>query len=323
MKKHIYGPVPSRRLGFSLGVDLVSYKTCSFDCIYCQLGQTTNKTVERKEYVKKDEILPQIEQEISKRPASEKQKIDYITLAGSGEPTLNSTIGKIIKEIKKLTEIPLAVLTNGSLLYNEEVRRDLLSADLVLPSLDAADSETFQTINCPHRSLDFSKIIQGLKDFRREFKGPIWLEIMLIKDINDSLKEIELFKSIISGIEFDKIQLNTVIRPPSEKSVFPIGINKLKEIKDTLGKGCEIIPDFRELQKEAQNIYSEDIKSQILEMVKRRPVTLLDISTSLGIHRNEVIKYLSILEMKDEIKIYRHEDLQYYEYKRAGLNDEI
>lgn len=312
MKKHIYGPVPSRRLGFSLGVDLVSYKTCSFDCIYCQLGRTTNKTVERKEYVKKDEILPQIKQEISVN-----QKIDYITLSGSGEPTLNSTIGEIIKGIKKMTKIPVAVLTNGSLLYNEVVRRDLLSADLVLPSLDAADSETFQTINCPHRFLDFSKIIKGLKDFKREFKGPTWLEIMLIRDINDSLKEIELFKSIISGIEFDKIQLNTVIRPPSEKSAFPIGIDKLKKIKDTLGKNCEIIPDFRELQKEARDIYSEDIKSQILEIIKRRPVTLSDISTSLGIHRNEVIKYLSILEMKDEIKIYRHEDLQYYEYKRT------
>lgn len=318
MKKYIYGPVPSRRLGFSLGVDLVSYKTCSFDCIYCQLGRTTNKTIKRKEYIRKDEILSQVEATIFTN-----KRIDYITLSGSGEPTLNSTIREIIEGIKKMTKIPVAVLTNGSLLYNEKVRRDLLSADLVLPSLDAADSETFQAINCPHRFLDFSKIIQGLKDFRKEFKGSIWLEIMLIKDVNDNPKEIELFKSIISGIDFDEIQLNTVIRPPSEKSAFPIGINKLKEIKDIIGKNCEIIPDFRELQKEAQDIYSEDIKGQILEIIKRRPVTLSDISTSLGIHRNEVIKYISILEMKDEIEIHRHEDLQYYEYKRAGLNDEI
>jgi wyosine [tRNA(Phe)-imidazoG37] synthetase (radical SAM superfamily) len=306
MKKHIYGPVPSRRLGFSLGVDLVPYKVCSYDCIYCQLGRTTDKTVERKEYIAKDEILSQVEETISLD-----KKIDYITISGSGEPTLNSAMGEIIREIKKMSEIPIAVITNGSLLWDKEVRRELLLADLLLPSLDAADPETFGMINCPHHSLDFHKIVKGLTDLRREFKGIIWLELMLIKGINDNPGEIDLFKSIVSGAGFDRIQLNTVIRPPSQESASPLSAVRLEEIRDVFGRNCENIPDFKSVQK--QNITSEDVEAQILEMIERRPVTLSDISTSSGIHRNEVIKYLSILEMKDKIKAYDHEDSHYYE----------
>jgi wyosine [tRNA(Phe)-imidazoG37] synthetase (radical SAM superfamily) len=308
MKKHVYGPVPSRRLGFSLGVDLVPFKVCPYDCIYCQLGRTTEKTVERKEYIAKDEILSQIEETISLD-----KKIDYITISGSGEPTLNSAIGEIIREIKKMTEISIAVLTNGSLLWDKEVRRELLLADLLLPSLDAADPETFKMINCPHSSLDFHKIVKGLTDLRREFKGTIWLELMLIKGINDNPREIDRFRSIVSGAGFDRIQLNTVVRPPSQESASPLSAVRLEEIRDVFGGNCEIIPDFKSVQK--QNITSEDIEAQILEMIKRRPVTLSDISTSSGMHRNEVVKYLSILEMKDKIKAYDHEDSHYYERK--------
>ncbi|MCK4584220.1 radical SAM protein, partial [candidate division WOR-3 bacterium] len=133
MREYIYGPVPSRRLGFSLGVDLVPYKVCTYDCIYCQLGKTTNKTIQRKEYIESREVLLQI-----KKAISTQQKIDYITFSGSGEPTLNTNIGSLIREIKKITDIPVVVITNGSLLYKESIRKALLPADLVVPSLDAA-----------------------------------------------------------------------------------------------------------------------------------------------------------------------------------------
>jgi wyosine [tRNA(Phe)-imidazoG37] synthetase (radical SAM superfamily) len=129
MKRIIYGPVPSRRLGISLGVDIVPFKTCSYDCIYCQLGRATNHTIKRGSFVPIDSVLKQI-----KDVVDQNSDIDYITFSGSGEPTLNSDTGEIICKIKDFTSIPIAVLTNGSLLWQQQVRKDLSSADLVVPS---------------------------------------------------------------------------------------------------------------------------------------------------------------------------------------------
>lgn len=306
MQRYIYGPVPSRRLGYSLGVDIIPYKVCSFDCIYCQLGRTTEKTVKRKEYVNKDEIIDQIYSVLSTE-----QPIDYITLSGSGEPTLNSEIGILIQEIKKLTQIPVAVLTNSSLLYDEEVRRTLSSADLLLPSLDAARESTFQKINRPHPSLSLDKIIIGLKQLRKEYEGPIWLELMLARGINDILEEIERLKEIISGINPDRVQLNTVVRPPSEKSVHPLMIEELEDIRTLFGSMGEIIPDFPEGKR---TVSPKNTEEKILALVKRRPVTLADITSSLGIHRNEAIKYLESLKRKRMIKTRAYRGSKYYEH---------
>ncbi len=318
--KYIYGPVPSRRLGFSLGVDLVPYKTCPFDCIYCQLGKTTNKTVTRKEYSTKEKILRDVAETLAasqplhcggKGRATDK-KIDYITLAGSGEPTLNSGIGWLIKEIKKITQTSIAVLTNGSLLWDKSLRQELLLADLVVPSLDAVTENVFKSINCPHQSLDINKIIKGLKEFRKEFKNTIWLEIMLVKGVNDSKEEIEKFKNLISEIRPDKVHLNTVVRPPTDKSAHPLSIEKLEEIRDFFGENCEVIAEFK---REKQADFSEDIEQAIIELIKRRPVTLSDINNSLGIHRNELIKYLESSEKSNRIKKTNYEGVTYYEYK--------
>jgi wyosine [tRNA(Phe)-imidazoG37] synthetase (radical SAM superfamily) len=304
----IFGPVPSRRLGFSLGIDTVPYKTCSLDCIYCQLGKTTNKTIERKEYISCEDILPEIE-EILKQ----KKKIDYITFSGSGEPTLNSGIKTMINNIKKLTSIPIAVLTNGTLLFQPEIREELMEADLVIPSLDAVSEEVFKKVNRPHYSLKIDKIIDGLSDFSQEFKGKIWLEIMIVKGTNDSPQEIKRMTEVIEKIKLDKIQLNTVVRPPTEEFAQPVNLENLKKIKRTLGEKCEIIAGFK---RPNQEFYSEDIEKGILTMVKRRPVTLLDISHSLGIHQNEAIKYLNILEKEGQIltRVYREKRYYYVEY---------
>ncbi len=304
---YIYGPVPSRRLGFSLGVDLVPYKVCTFDCIYCQLGKTTQKTIQRSEYFKKDEILSQIKNAIFL-----KQKIDYITFSGSGEPTLNTGIGYLISEVKKMTDIPVAVLTNGSLLYDERVRKALLPANLVIPSLDAATEDSFKKINQPHHSVTFEKMVTGLLDFRKQYKGKIWLEIMLVKGINDSKKEVELFRAITAKGAFDKIQLNTVVRPPSDANAVPLSIDRLREIKNFLGKNCEIIPEFK---REKQEESIKENKKRILELLKRRPVTLSDISTALGINRNEAIKYLDFYRKNGIVKILNFEGKIYYEIK--------
>jgi len=301
----IFGPVPSRRLGFSLGIDTVPYKTCSLDCIYCQLGKTTNKTIERKEYISCDDILPEIEEILLKQ----KERIDYITFSGSGEPTLNSRMKTIINSIKKLASIPIAVLTNGTLLFQPETREELMEADLVIPSLDAVSEEVFKKVNRPHHSLRIDKIIDGLSDFSQEFKGKIWLEIMIVKGTNDSPQEIKRMAEAIEKIKLDKIQLNTVVRPPVEEFAQPVDLENLKKIRKALGRKCEVVTEFK---RSNQRFHRKDIEKGILTMVKRRPVTLLDISRSSGIHQNEAIKYLNMLEKEDQILTRVHRGKRYY-----------
>lgn len=307
---HIYGPVPSRRLGFSLGVDILPYKTCTLDCIYCQLGPTPKKTVQRKEHFSSDSVLTQINKTLSSG-----QRIDYITFSGSGEPTLNTTLGKLIREIKKITDIPVAVLTNSTLLTEARVRKALQAADLVVPSLDAATQEEFIAVNRPHSSLKIEDIIVGLKKFRQEFNGQIWLEIMLVKGKNDSPKHINKLKAAVREIQPDRIQLNTVIRPPAEQFARALSLKDLKKIKKAFGKKCEIIADFAQMNQFPQ---SQDLERKILSMIQRRPVTLSDISASLGKHRDEVLKYLNILISNGKIKPLTHKGKTYYEPSSAG-----
>ena len=304
----IFGPVPSRRLGFSLGVDTIPFKTCSLDCIYCQLGRTINKTIQRKEYIATDDILREIEEVLR-----EGKRIDYITFSGSGEPTLNSEIRRMISRVKELTSIPLAVLTNGTLLYQPRMRKDLMGADLVIPSLDAVTQEIFQMINRPHSSLKIDKIITGIETFSQEFNGKVWLEIVLVKGINDSPEEIEKIAQVTGEMNLEKIQLNTVVRPPAEEFARPLSTKDLKNIKTILGKKCEIIAEFK---RPAQKAYKRDVEKTILSMVKRRPVTLVDISGCLGLHRNEIIKYLEVLEKKHQIRTKVHSGERYY-HKRS------
>ncbi len=302
---HIYGPVPSRRLGYSLGVDILPFKTCSLDCIYCQLGTTERKMVQRKKYFDVDMILGQIKNLIASG-----QRIDYITFSGSGEPTLNVFIGILIREIKKTTQIPVAVLTNSTLLSQKSVRNALSDADLVVPSLDAATQEIFDRMNRPHSSLKIRQVIEGLKIFRQEFSGKIWLEILLVKGVNDSPAHIKKLKKAISKINPDKIQLNTVVRPPAEKAALPLSPQELEKIREFFGKTAEVVAEFDKIQHKP---ISHDLKDAILAIVARRPVTLADMSKSLGKHKNELIKYCDILLKEGKIKLIIHEGKKFYE----------
>ena len=307
MKKsgsYIFGPVPSRRLGFSLGIDLIPYKTCSLDCIYCQLGRTTNKTIKTKEYTSSFLILKQL-----RKVLSSGRKIDYLTFSGSGEPTLNSKIGEMISEIKEITKIPIAVLTNGTLLFKKEMREKVKKADLVIPSLDAVTPSVFEKINRPYPSLKIDKIIAGLIKFREEFTGKIWLEIMLVAGVNDNSAEIKKFKEEVEAIHPDKVQLNTVVRPPAEKWAKPVSLSKLKNIKKLFGKNCEIIASFK---RKKQTAYRKDLEREILTLLSRRPVTTLEISNVSGAHINEVIKYLEVLEKAKRIKSKIYQGKRYY-----------
>lgn len=302
---HLYGPVPSRRLGYSLGVDIIPFKTCSLDCIYCQLGLTTNKTIRRRKFYSTVEITNEI-----KRMIKSEKEIDYITFSGSGEPTLNPILGPLIEEIKKITDIPVAVLTNGTLLYQKEVREDLKKADLIVPSLDAATPEVFKKINRPHNALQLETIIQGLIDFRREFKGTLWLEIMLVKGLNDSSEHLVELKKIAAEIKPDKIHLNTVVRPPSDSSALPLNEEELNEIKNFLGPDCEVAAVFKKTKRKSP---PKNLQQEILSLLRRRPVTLDDISRSLGRNPSEVSKALASLIQSGTIKSIPHQDKTYYE----------
>jgi len=304
--KYVFGPVASRRLKRSLGIDLIPYKTCSFDCVYCELGRTTNKTIERTEYISPEKVISDLKEYLAQTTVMP----DYITLGGSGEPTLHSRIGVIISEIKKIIPIPVAVLTNSSLIYQDAVKEDMLGADVILPSLDTVTKSLFEYLNRPHPSLRINEIIKGLKDFRKAFTGKIWLEILLCLGVNDSKKEINALKEAIQDINPDKIQLNSVDRPPAEDFVFPAPIEKLTEIQKEFGEKAEII---------VGQIFDSptgallDGKKRILNLLKRRPCTLIDISKALGIHQNELVKLLDILRKEEKVHHRIYNNQCYYE----------
>lgn len=238
--KYIFGPLKSRRLANSLGINIIPVKTCCFDCVYCQLGPTTNKTATRKEYVNPDEVVSELKYFLQNLNA-QSEKINFITFSGSGEPTLNLKIGDIISEIKKITSIPVAVITNGSLLSFKEVRHSLLAADVILPTLSFYDNETFFAIHRPIQELKSENILNGLIALRNEFKGKIWLEIMLVRGINDNPKKMNKLKEMIDLIKPDKIHLNTPSRLPKDiKNLSPTR-KTIQKIKDLFGEKCEII----------------------------------------------------------------------------------
>jgi wyosine [tRNA(Phe)-imidazoG37] synthetase (radical SAM superfamily) len=303
--EHVYGPVPSRRLGLSLGVDLIPFKTCTYDCVYCQLGRTSKKCVTRKEFVDSEAVIDNIQ-----RVLSLKQRIDYITFSGSGEPTLNSGIGYLIREVKELTTIPVAVITNSSLLNARDVQDALMEADLLVPSLDAGREATFRMINRPHDAVQYSSMVEGLVRFSNAFRGKLWLEIMLVRGINDSDEEIDALSSRLQKMRIDKIQLNTVFRPPAERTVKAVKPARLQEISGMLGAIAEIVTDFRGIM---QDTVVENDGKRILELIRRRPVSVSDIVVALGIHRNGVLKHVTMLARRGKIKEVQFEDRTYYE----------
>jgi wyosine [tRNA(Phe)-imidazoG37] synthetase (radical SAM superfamily) len=304
--KYTYGPVPSRRLGRSLGVDLIPKKICSYNCIYCQIGRPTLQTIERKEYVPASSILRDVEQSLREW----QDKIDYIAMSGSGEPTLNTAIGKIIQGIKKMTQIPVAVITNSSLLHLKEVREALLAADVVMPSLDAVTPAVFQTINRPLPSLEIEQIIQGLEQFRQEYRGQIWLEILLCRGVNDSAEEIERMQEAIRIIRPDKVQLNTVVRPGVEDYAAALTPDRMAEIKKALGADTEIIAEFAG---DRHRMPQGHIEEQVIRIIQRRPETPDDLAKALGLHDLEITKILDKLAKEGRVTYRFFNQRRYYE----------
>jgi wyosine [tRNA(Phe)-imidazoG37] synthetase (radical SAM superfamily) len=287
--RYVYGPVPSRRLGRSLGVDLVPFKTCSYDCIYCQLGQTTNKTIEQKEYVAIEDIIQELERKLATEPSP-----DYISLAGSGEPTLNRGIGDLISRIKQMTRIPLAVLTNGSLLWKPEVQNALMETDLVIPSLDASDDRLFQYVNRPHGEIVFEQMVDGLAEFTKRFSGEVWLEVFLLEGVTGIEAEVQKIAAFAKKINPTRVQLNTVSRPPAEEYAVAVSKDRMEELAVCFSGTVEVIGDYSQ-PPTSMTQASKTARENIAALLSRRPCTLTDIALSLNIHPTEATKCLDLL----------------------------
>ena len=308
MYTYLFGPVPSRRLGMSLGVDLVPRKVCSLDCVYCEVGKTTKLTLERKEYILYEKVVNELTHYFAHHPDP-----DYITFSGSGEPTLNSRIGDVLSFIKQSKPaIPIAVLTNGTLLFDPEVRKELSQADLVLPSLDAATVSVFQKRNRPAAGLDMETYSQGLIDFRKEFKGKIWLEIFILPGYNFEENELKKLKKMIVRIDPDTIQLNSLDRPCTGTDLYPADRKELEKIAQVWKfKNLEIISAASH-RKTVQS-YRSDAETAIFETISRRPCTIEDLMKILGIHINEINKYLDVLEAENKIESVRQKRGVFYQ----------
>ncbi len=295
--KHLFGPVASRRLGISLGVDLVPHKVCSLDCVYCECGRTTNLTTEIKEYIDPDEVIRELDEYLSHSPS-----LDVITFAGSGEPTLNSGIGRIIDFLKeKYPSYRVAVLTNGTLLWKDEVRTALSNADLVIPSLDAVTSETFENILRPAVDVTPEKLVSGLETFSREFGGEMIVEIFIIPGFNDSDSELAALKLALDRIQPDKIQLNKLDRPGTEEWVEEASKSELERIRDFLfPHKVEIIGAPPDIADSGRNF--KESMERIIATLKRRPSTVDDLSSVLGLRRAEVVKILWRLIENEQVE---------------------
>jgi wyosine [tRNA(Phe)-imidazoG37] synthetase (radical SAM superfamily) len=295
--RHVYGPVPSRRLGRSLGIDLVPFKTCTYDCVYCQLGRTTNKTVDRREYIAVEAVMEELE-----RKLAAEEPPDTITLSGSGEPTLNSGLGDLIGEIKGMTEIPVAVLTNGSLLWMEDVRDALMAADLVLPSLDAGDEYSFRYVNRPHGEISLERVVEGIAAFTRRFPGEVWLEVFLLAGVTGITSEARKIAALARHIGPARLQLNTVSRPPAEEFAFPLSRDRMLDLKRLFPRRAELIEgaDIRGVPIPA---FRDATAEDLLEVLGRRPCTPSDLATGLGIPVPEVLKHLDVLMVSGKVDI--------------------
>ncbi|MBU0986323.1 MAG: radical SAM protein [Proteobacteria bacterium] len=286
--RYIFGPVPSRRLGRSLGLDIIPHKTCTLDCVYCECGRTTHLTVERKEYTPLGRIKKELETFLSPGP-----ELDFITFSGAGEPTLHNGIKEIIRFLKTAyPEYKLALLTNGTLFNNSDTRSEILDLDLVKISMDAVYKKNFRRINRPHRDLELTGIIEGVMALRKVFKKKFWVEVFLVSGYNDSDVELKQIRNVLNMLAPDRIQLNTLDRPGTEPWVKPVDAKVLTEIADYL-YSAEVITYFK-AEHNIQTV-AEDFDECLLATVKRRPCTADDIARVLDVDLNLVQRHLYAL----------------------------
>lgn len=300
---YLFGPVPSRRFGQSLGVDLTPYKTCSLDCVFCQLGRTMDKTTLRKAYVPMDAVLSEI-----KTWLRADGRADYITLSGSGEPTLHAQFGELLAFIYNNSSIPAVLLTNGTLLHQPQVRASACRADVVKISLSAWDQASYERVNRPHSRLRFDQLVEGQIAFRAQFKGRLWMEVFLMEGINSQPEQVRKISALAEKIAPDCIHLNTAVRPPSEDFVMPLSKEKMSALVPLFQARTEVAAAFSPVRR--RQIRGNE--ATILAMLQRRPCTAGQIADGFDMHLNTVSKYLGKLLQSHRIRAERRKTDVFY-----------
>lgn len=305
--KYVFGPVSSRRLGQSLGVDPLPMKTCNWSCAYCQLGRTVPLTSTRKDYFPPEEILAEVREVLS---GSDRPHIDWISLVGSGEPLLVASLGHLIRGIRAVSPIPIALITNGSLFFLPEVRRDVLDVQAVLPSVDAGSAEVYRRINRPHPQATFERHIEGLIELRKEFSGKIWPEVMLVKGINDTEQALQDIANVLKRIRPDQIHISTPVRPPAEDWVRSPDEAALRRAADILGEIACVIPPA---EATADLTDRGDIQETLINMISRHPVADVELRKVLG-HRGqaEAEDALAALKAGGKVKVVERNGQMYW-----------
>ena len=316
--KYVYGPVPSRRLGLSLGVDLLPHKTCTLNCVYCQLGPTNALTVERRAYVPIERVVAEVASALRERPTP-----DFITISGSGEPTLHSGLGELIDGLRSVTHLPIAIITNGTLLWVPEVRAACAKADVVLPSLDAGDDRAFARVNRPHPDITFERLVSGLKAFRQEYEGQIWLEVFIVKGVTDTPEAVQKIADIVKEISPDRVQLNTALRPTAEAALEPVGEERMEELARLFVPPAEVVADYQGLHRPALSVVEGKGRSsaraeEVLALVSRRPATVEDLSAGLGLSADEVVKLVDELRRAGTLSTELRSGQRYYRRAPKG-----
>lgn len=305
--KYIFGPVPSRRLGLSLGVDLVPAKTCNLDCLYCECGVTTEQTNTRRRYITAGEILAELDQVL----AGQAQRLDFVTLSGAGEPCLNSDLGEVLRGIRARTDARLAVITNSTLLGDEDVLADLAPIDVLMPSLDTINPRTMRRLNRPFQGLNPAGIVAGLKKARARLKAEMWLEILFIDGLNDTDDEVTGLVRVVEEIDPHRVQINTLVRPPAVAGIRPLSRERLAEVAARFGKKATVIAEPPRYFRPGSD---DETRKAVLDLIDRRPCTLDDLAVSLGRPRDDMAALLGDLTGSGRV---REEDLDNRTYFRG------
>lgn len=314
----VYGPIPSRRLGQSLGIDAIPFKTCNWNCVYCQLGRTTPLTNERKDFFPVDQIAAEVRQALKTHRAGE---IDWVTFVGAGEPALHAGLGRLIRQVKGMTSLPVAVITNGSLLYLPGVRRELAAADAVLPSLDAGNAELYRRLNRPHPEVTFERLVEGLIRFREIYAGKLWIEVMLVGGINDTPQALGEIAAILRQIGPDAVHLNLPTRSPVEPWVRPPSEESLQQAVEIMGSIAQVVHPPRGSFGIGKN---ENPLEAVLAIITRHPMRQEELEQTLS-HwpREEVRQVLEELKAGKRAQIVERGGIQFWSAAPARYPPEV
>jgi len=303
--RFLFGPVPSRRLGRSLGIDIIPHKVCSLNCIYCEVGRTTSCIVERQHFDDPSDIIA----EFAANYPLLKGDLDIVTLTGAGEPTLNLDLGYLIKELKKISSHPVGVLTNTTLFTDKGVRDELMSADVVVPSIDAATPEIYKQICAPHRSLSIEAMNDALVQFSHEYKGRMLIEVLLCEGVNDGAEELGKIAEVIKRCRYELVQLNTVHRPPA--------FSRAKTVSEKTLIDTALLFKSHGIKVEPASNYIKELSggelsaAQLQRLLSMRPCSLTDISRVFGVEPSKAESVLGMLDTEG-MKITLHNDEKFY-----------